>query len=193
MNALALAEPDFDRRWYVLLCQPQRERTAADALTERLFRVYLPLMTVIRSYAVRTAFGVIRRKHRLPVPIFPGYCFLNFSFTCDAERRDLVEAAPGVRRFLLVNQTFAVISSDAVRAIQDKENELNDRRRKPKLVQQGFSRGERVLITEGPFRDFVATISDIERLDDGQRISLLFDLLGRDTVTTLPVDHIRRL
>lgn len=182
---------DF-RSWYALRVQPNRERAIAGQLSERGFTTYVPMEPKLISYAVRTWFGISQRKRSAVAPIFPGYLFLRLHFVLDACRRHAFETISGIHGFLTVDNVARPFTEEEMEMIHNIEEELR-LRADIRSRKHRFKPGQRVRIELGALANLIATVARIERADDAERITLLVNLLGRDTETTLPVDHVTAL
>jgi len=172
-----------DREWFVLSTEPNMERKAASFLIARRFKTYLPEMIKISTRGVR------RRKVNIRRPIFPGYVFLFFGFDIDRARRQHVETAPGVHKFLRFDEDYAVVPGEAMERLFGIEQELL----KPKQVKGPssiFSPGEVVRISDGSFSGLNA---EIESLDDDERITILLDILKRKVRTQIMAEQVEKL
>lgn len=177
------------RSWYVLRVQPNRERPIASQLQERGFTTYVPLEPKTISYAVRTWFGISQRKRVAAAPIFPGYLFLRFGFDVDSY---VIDACSGIHGFLTVDNVARALTDADMEMIENIEAELR-LRADIRSKKHRFKPGQRVRIELGALANLIATVARIERASADERITLLVNLLGRDTEATLPVDHITAL
>lgn len=177
------------RFWYILRVQPNRERVIAAQLKERGFTVYVPIEPKTVSYAVRTWFGVSQRKRIAAVPIFPGYLFLRFGFGVDGY---VIDVASGIHGFLTVDNLARALTDADMEMVENIEAELR-LRADIRSKKHRFKPGQRVRIELGALANLIATVARIERMDADERITLLVNMLGRDTEATLPVDHVTAL
>lgn len=173
----------LDRQWFVLLIEPNCERRASAFLTARRFKTYVPEMAKLTFRGCRHKRTYIRR------PIFPGYVFLFFGFAADSDRRQFVETAPGVHKFLKFDEHYAALPAGWVEAFSKIEQELLI----PKKVQGPaamFAPGEKVSLTIGPFAGLRASI---QTLDDDERVTILLDLLGRAVRAQVSAEQLEKL
>lgn len=173
-------EPDGQRLWYVLLIEPQHEAKVAAHLTAHRLKVYMPTIARI------TTRGVRRTKVAVLDPLLRGYLFAHLNFTLDRRGLRHLKTAPGVHRFLQLDDTYATVPDYEMQRLQMNEEELA----KPKPFQSIWSIGEVVRVTDGPFWGLNVTITGLVSSD---RITVDVHLLGRAVPTTLDSDDIEKL
>jgi transcriptional antiterminator RfaH len=149
-----------DRRWAVLRSQARRETVAARAVNARGVETYVPWLPQLRHSEVAR-------------PLFPGYLFAHISPESDELLR--VRSAPGVSYVLPRAGTPALLPESFVEAIRSHEDAVSSARRR------GFSHGDRVLVTAGPFK-WVEGLFD-RSLSGTGRVRILLNLVHR----TVPV------
>jgi transcriptional antiterminator NusG len=191
-----IERPDADitvRQWFVLQCEPQRERTAAAHLIGRRFKVFLPTETKRQSRSVHTAFGTRKIKVNVTKPIFPGYLFARLNFQADQARLKFIHNAPGIRAgihsFLCVNERPAVIADQVMAAVEKCSEECS----KPKKAEASFKVGQGVKVVDGPFASFEARVTQIMKLEPEERITALVDIFGRETPVEFDASQLRSL
>ena len=161
------------RPWHVLYTKPHREETVCSWLSERGTPVYLPK---VRSRAKE-------RKDRME-PFFPCYVFAQL----DLEREDLTSVGwtPGLRRVVSFGGAPATVGPSFIDLISDKLEEIN---------RQGwplpFKAGDRVVITEGPFRDMIGIFA--RPSSAARRVQILLDVLGKQTRCEVDLDWLKKL
>ena len=128
-----------DARWHALWTRSHCERVVWDGLTAKGFHAFLPTIDVWSSRA--------GARHRIQVPMFPGYLFLNHPM--DKTAYTEVRKTRGLVCFLGEGwDNLAVVPPREIEAIQ-------------KVVQSRTSvfphaylrAGQRVRITRGPLAD----------------------------------------
>jgi transcriptional antiterminator RfaH len=136
-------------------------------------RVYLPK---VRS---RTK----ERKDRM-MPFFPCYLFAQLNL----ERHDLTSVGwtPGLRRVVSFGGVPATVNDSFIDFIAERLEEIN---------RQGwpspFKPGDRVLITEGPFKDRIGIFA--RPSSAAKRVQILLDVLGRQTRCEVDQEWIKKL
>lgn len=164
---------DSARTWNVLYTKPHREEMVCSWLSERGMPVYLPKVRARNK----------EQKDRM-VPFFPCYVFAQL----DLQRQDLTSVGwtPGLRRVVSFGGVPATVGDAFIDFISERLAEIN---------RQGwpspFKPGDRVLITEGPFRDMIGIF---ERPSSAaRRVQILLDMLGKQTRCEVDQEWLKRL
>jgi transcriptional antiterminator RfaH len=151
------------RRWYVVHTHPQAESRALLNLKRQGFDAYLPRCRKWRRHA--------RKAEVVAGPLFPRYLFLRLDI--DVERWRPVLSTFGVGGLICRDGLPAPVPGGIIEAILARE----DAGHFVDLTRQAEIRpGDRVQVTAGPFADRIAVFAG---LNEGQRVILLLDLLGR--------------
>lgn len=176
---------DVELRHHVLLTEPGAEFKAERHLRADGFDPYVPTERVTGFRAVRTYFGIQRRKVETERPIFRGYIMVPLNRAWSFGR---IHSMPGLRErpFLMFCGQPAVLSAADVERLRGAESALKD----APIQGLPFKVGDQVRILEGPFALFAA---EIARLDDAARIELLMDMLGARVKVHVAADHIEAL
>jgi transcriptional antiterminator RfaH len=151
--------------WVCIRSQLKREDIAASNLKLKLgIEVFNPRLRVCRQ-TVRGTVNVIES-------LFPNYLFARFPLeTC----LDEVRYTPGVARVVQFGDRIPVIADAVMRDLQARYDESWEAAPAPDLLV-----GEDVKIASGPFTGLNGTV--FRTLAAGQRVQLLLDLLGRQTM-----------
>lgn len=163
-----------------MLCEPNREATAARHLKFLGCESYLPIF----ARAHRQKVGGGRRWRVYRRPLFPGYLFVRPNHRLWF----WVRIAAGIRRkacpFLASNGQVAEVPGEKIQEIQALEKVINSKRSE----RMKFRLGDRVLVSEGAFTGVKATVY---QLTDSDRVRLLLDFLGQKARVELDADQIR--
>ncbi len=155
-----------DPRWFVLQTHQQAERWAAENLGRAGFTTFLPMITELRrDRVVRTM------MHKVRVPCFAGYLFVQFCPATDAWRP--VIKSEGVRRM------FTTASDRPIPVRRGEVEKLRgwlDAKNEPLMELPAFATGTELRVTAGPFadRDGVCLWSS------ETRVRLLMQVLGSE-------------
>lgn len=157
--------------WFCIMAKPNQEKIAADNLKDQDYEVFLPKHQVKRRHA--------RKLEIVSRPLFPGYLFVQFD-------RATTQWRPirGTRGCI-----GPLMAGDEPAAVPDHVIEGLKRRIVGgfvKLDVQTFKPGEKLRVTDGPFRDHSAIFS--ADMDDDARVHVLINLLGRQVRVPVPVD-----
>jgi transcriptional antiterminator RfaH len=156
-------------RWYVIRTKVGCETIAEERLTDQDFFVYLP-----RLIERRRKFG---RRVNTVSPLFPQYLFLQLAVGI----QDLAPAksTKGVLGLVRFGEEYAVVPQRVIDGLIQHEDPLVQLRR----IEDPLKPNSRVRVTGGAFNHFEG-IFLTECADD--RVTVLLNLLGRDTPVQLP-------
>jgi transcriptional antiterminator RfaH len=153
--------PQRAAQWYVVYCQPLKERQAARALTDVLeLPVFLPEITRrFRGQVERTMF-------------FPRYLFVRVNLQEVPLNR--LNMMPGVQELLRFGGMLQPIPSNVVEAILQQLEHLNA---EGGLPLHDFEPGESVRFKKGPLQGLDAIFVGSTRSCD--RVRILIEFLGQ--------------
>ena len=158
------------KQWFVVHTQPCREIIAQQHLVEQGFDAYLPQFKKTRRHA--------RKVDEVLAPLFPRYVFVGIDLEVDQWRS--IQGTRGVSYLLTTDGQPAFVPSGVVQGLKGQENEQG-------LVSLAsmalFTKGDKVRILDGVFKDYVAVF---DKMDDKQRVQLLLCCLGREMKVSLP-------
>ena len=135
------------KNWYVLKVRTRQEIRIAKSLTEMGFTVYCPTKKEVRQYS--------DRKVTKTVPLFSAYIFIHLEET----NRDSVFSVPGIERYLFWLGKPAVIRIEEMEAMR---SYLEDDRLETVALTK-FTPGNKMVLTQGAFKDYQATITEVGR------------------------------
>lgn len=175
---------DRERRWYVIHTYSGYEdrvktnlehRIDSMDMKEQIFQVIVPTEDEIE----------LRDGQRRTVAkkIFPGYVLVEMAMT--DESWYVVRNTPGVTGFVGMGTKPA--------SLDDREVDLILRQMKSEVprVKVGFSKGQSVRISDGPFTDFVGVVDEIS--PDKGRVKVLVSFFGRETPVELDLLQVTKL
>jgi len=190
-TSMAQSEPlQEGRHWYAIHTYSGYEnkvRTHIEAriismnLKERIFRVIVPTEdeVEIKGGQRRT----VTRK------VYPGYVLVDMIL--DEETWHAVRNAPGVTGFVGgTGMDAAPLPEEELRYIlraptKDGEEAV---KAKPKVV---FQVGQSVKVIDGPFTDFVGTVSEV--LPERNKVTVLVSFFGRETPVQLDFLQVEKI
>ena len=163
-------------KWYVIhtasghearISETLRQRVETMGLSDRVFELLVPTQDRI----------VVRggRKATIKEKILPGYLLVKM--VLDDNTWLAVRTTPGVTGFVGIDNQPTPLSNTEVENIQ-KFISSPAKRFKTKL-----SVGEAVKITDGPFSDFLGTVSEVD--EEKGRVKVLVSIFGRETPVEL--------
>lgn len=149
--------------WYCFSALPKKEHIAAELLRkEAAIETFCPRI----SYQKQTKRGPVKFVE----PLFPGYLFVHTDLR-ETYRR--IRAVAGVRNVVAFGGRVPGVPQAFIDDLRVRMTEENLRELQPPELQLG----QRVVITNGPFKDWAAIVSG--KVDARQRVALLLDFLGR--------------
>jgi len=156
------------RRWYVVRSKPRAEWLAAAALEARGLVTFLPEWRFPS-----------RRRGNQREALFPGYLFMRTDGRPDALLR--ARSAPNVVRLLGSGGAPEPVPGDLVEAIRGRCEQQS---------RQPFVSGQRVRITQGPFRELEAVFDSA--YSGSARARVFVRLLNRLVPVILETNALRR-
>ncbi len=169
------ALPNTD--WYVAQIKPNGLKIALRNLGRQGFQTFAPLL---ETTVQRRGKFVQELK-----PLFSGYVFVHISPDLPSWRS--INNTHGVSRVISFGQEAApeMVPEALMAALKARCDDGGVFLDAPKLKV-----GDQVMITQGPFAEFVATVT---RLSSQERVWVLLDVLGRGTPATVPQAHLERI
>lgn len=162
--------------WIVAHCHTNAEIKAETHLKRQGYEVYLPKYKKTRRHA--------RRVETVIRPLFPRYLFIGFDE--DMTRWRPIRSTVGISHLITAGGRPLMAPSWVVDQLRQRENDhglFSD------VDNELFAKGDAVEITSGPFFDRRGVF---DGLDDGQRVAVLLDIMGRQVKALLPREAIRR-
>jgi transcriptional antiterminator RfaH len=148
------------KQWYALRSKPKQEATAGTLLAQRDIEIYLPMVTDHRLPGKRPA----------PTPFFPGYLFARLD--PDMGETHLARFTCGVLQLVSYGDEPCPVPDDLIDLIRIRVDRLSRRG-----WASEFQRGDRVVITGGPFSGVEAVFE--EQLSSTGRVQVLVQVLRR--------------
>lgn len=175
-SAVAAAEPDDDRKWYVVHCYSGYENKVRHNLEQRIetmgmkdkiFDVVVPT-----EEEIEVKDGKRRTVERR---VFPGYILVQMILTEDSWY--VVRNTPGVTGFVgMGNEPTPLRPEEVAQIVKRMEAEA------PR-VKVTYKPGQRVRIIDGPFNDFIGTVADLDM--ERAKVRVMVSFFGRETPVEL--------
>lgn len=165
-----------EQAWYVIhtysgyedqVAEAIRQRTESMDMADKVYDVIVP-----KEKQIEIKNG---RRRTVERKIFPGYIMVHMSITEDSWF--MVRNTPNVTGFVGSGTTPSPLSENEVKAIQKRMGV-----EEPKF-KIDYSVGELVNITDGPFKGFDGTISEVD--EQKGKIKVLVSMFGRETPVEL--------
>lgn len=157
--------------WFCLKSQPKHEHIAAAHLRQNsAVEVFLPRIRFKRATRQGTAWAT--------EALFPGYLFARFDWQTSLR---LVQHSRGVRGVVHFGERWPAIPDEIIRELQQTIGATGLR-----IIPEEFNPGDEVKITEGAMRGLRAVVAHRKVLPGRERIAVLMEFLGRQTMIELP-------
>lgn len=170
--------------WYVLHTTSGHEARVSEALRQRVET--MGLAGNIFEILIPTQDRIVLRggkKQTVKVKIFPGYLLVKMILDDNAWLA--VRTTPGITGFVGAGAKPTSLSSEEVQNIEHFISSPAPR------FKARFSVGEAVKITDGPFSDFLGSISEID--DEKGKVKVLVSIFGRETPVELDFLQIAKM
>jgi transcriptional antiterminator RfaH len=155
-------------RWYVVQTRPHAELKAQEHLRRQGFTTYLPKLIKSRRHA--------RKVEVVARPLFPRYLFVLMDTA--GQRWRAVRSTIGVASLMGGEDGPTPLRPGIVEALREQEGA--DGFFRPCAA--SFSPGVAIRVLDGLF---ASCLGFFEAMNEGQRISVLLDLLGRQVRVVL--------
>ncbi|NYS26845.1 transcriptional activator RfaH [Rhodobacteraceae bacterium 2376] len=161
--------------WFLAQFKPNSHNIAERNLVRQSFRTFLPMQE-----ETRRARGKFITQMR---PLFPGYIFVALNLLHGGWR--VVNSTYGIKRLVSLGKEPTPVPLDLVSQLMQRCD------REGKLLPPGLLQpGDEVMLTKGPFADFVARI---ESIAPDRRVYLLMELMGAQTRVGVSAEHFRAI
>lgn len=176
-NHYIITKSDDKRaRWYVIHTYSGHEVRVAVNMSQRIKTMKLEDKILELLIPTQNKIQIKRgKKTAIKEKLFPGYMLVKMIMDDDAWL--CVRTTPGVTSFVGIGTKPTALPPSEVESIKKfMEQEA------PKY-KASFSTGEAVKIVEGPFADFLGTVSKID--DAKGKVNVLVSIFGRETPVEL--------
>lgn len=157
-----------DERWYLVQCKPRESFRAEINLNNQGYQCFHPTHLVKRKIA-----GEVKA---VVTPLFPHYLFILLSPMANWSK---IRSTRGVSKLVYFNNLPASLDSHIITGLQQQCARLNGQA--PEFL---FKQGDRVLITEGCFKELEAIVT---ATTGEERVTLLINLFNRTQHVELSV------
>ena len=160
---------DHDDTWYCIRSKPKQEHIAA---------AHLRMLTDTEVFCPRLRFQRLTRTGRkwFTEALFPSYFFARFDLTVNQRA---VLSAQGVSGIVRFGQKPAVVPTEVIGGLRTEMDHVELR-----VVAPDLQTGDAVVIAGGALHGFKTVVTQL--LPAGERVRVLFELLGRTVEVELP-------
>ena len=160
--------------WFALYTRSRNEKKVHTQLVLRGIESFLPLHRVLKQWS--------DRKKWVEEPMIRSYVFVRIT---EREYFDVLNT-PGAVRFVYFEGKPAVIPDWQIKAIRhvletDVDFEISDRH---------FEKGDKVLITRGPFRDMPG---ELVELRGNRKVIIRIDHIGHSLLLTISPSNLNKI
>lgn len=169
-------DPPSKARWYVVHTYSGHEKKVSSLIEARVlgrdmqnkvFKIFIPTQNKILVSE--------GKKREVEERLFPGYIIVNMLMDNDAWY--IVRSTKGVTGFVGTGNTPPPLAQSEVEALMKLMT-----MEAPKFEAK-FRVGDSVKINEGPFRDFLGKVEEVN--EDQGKVSVLVSVFGRETPVEL--------
>lgn len=161
------------RSWYLVVTKPQSEFKAQENLLRQGYEIYLPLVQTSRR---RNDKNIIRTE-----VFFPRYLFI--SLDKETDNWSPIRSTFGVAGMVRFGGMPAAVPESLIDNLKKNENEFGLQSLENKALKQG----DKVEIIDGPFEGYKAIY---QKMKSTERVSVLLDIVGKNTQVTLSVHEL---
>jgi len=170
-------------RWYVISCISGQENSIADLIKVRAENTGISDMILDVLVPSQEKIAIKRgEKKTVKEKIFPGYILVNM--VLNDSTWPLVRDTQGVTNFAGTDRKPTPLSEAEVQSIIEFSKQTQS------SYKMDIIHGDVVTITQGDFKDFTGTISQIDK--DKGSVKVLIQFLGREVPVELDVTHITK-
>lgn len=171
-----IAEPADERAWYVIHCYSGYEnkvrynleqRIETMGMKDKIFDIVIP---TIEEIEIKEG-----KRRNVERRVFPGYLLVQMILT--EESWYVVRNTPGVTGFVGMGNVPTPLRPEEVQQILKRMETATPQ------VRPTYKAGQRVRIIDGPFNEFIGTVSDLD-MDRG-KVRVLVSFFGRETPVEL--------
>ena len=161
------------RSWYLVVSKPRAEFKAQENLQRQGYEVYLPLVQNTRR---RNGKNI-----KCTEAFFPRYLFIYLDKETDnwAPIRSTIGVA-GMVRF---GGMPVKVPESLIDNLQQNENESGYQ----EIERKELKKGDKVEIIDGPFEGYKAVY---QKMKSTERVSVLLDIVGKNTQVTLSIHEL---
>ncbi len=159
--------------WYVIQCKGGESFRAAEHLTNQGYEVFHPVLKIKR-----------KRQGKLTMvtePLFPYYLFILLDQVASDWRP--IRSTRGVLRLLTFGNKPVATPSALIDTLLAQPHQQDE-------IHTYFSAGEKVTITDGPFKDLEAIFT---RCKGEERAIVLLNVLNRPQHLDIPLETLSKL
>lgn len=163
-------------QWYVIHCYSGQEVKVSKAILQRIEtmgmndKIFAVIVPTQEEIEVKEG-----KRRTMQRRVFPGYLLVQM--VMDEDSWYVVRNTPGVTGFVGMGNDPTPLRPDEVNQIMTRMVE------EAPVFKVNFKVGQKVRIIDGPFNDFIGTVSAID--PDKSKVRVMVNFFGRDTPVEL--------
>lgn len=161
------------RCWYLIVTKPLSEFKAQENLLRQGYQTYLPL--------VQTSHRRNGQNVKCTEAFFSRYLFI--SLDKETDNWSPIRSTIGVAGMVRFGGIPVVVPENMVANLKNNENEFGLQ----SIEKKELKSGDKVEIIDGPFEGYKAIY---QRMKSSERVTVLLDLVGKNTQVTLGIDEL---
>lgn len=178
------ADVPEEAKWYVVhtysghenkVAITLKQRAEAAGFTDRIFKMFIP-----QQQKIVVSEG---KKRSTEEKLFPGYMIIQMLM--DDDSWYIVRSTPGVTGFVGMGSTPTPLPESEVRTL------MKFAKMEAPKFEAKFMLGDSVKISEGPFRDFLGKVDEVN--EDQGKVKVLVSVFGRETPVELDFTQVSRI
>ncbi len=185
-EGVVVINPDVseEAKWYVVhtysghetkVARTLKQRAEAAGYTDRIFKMFIP-----QQQKIVVSEG---KKRSIEEKLFPGYLIVLMIMEDDAWH--IVRSTPGVTGFVGMGSTPTPLPESEVKAL------MRFAKMEAPKFEAKFSVGDSVKVAEGPFKDFLGKVDEVN--EDQGKVRVLVSVFGRETPLELDFIQVSRI
>lgn len=185
-NVVVISEQKNDKaKWYIVHVYSGHENKVSEALRQRTQTLNLEGQILQTLIPTQERIQIKRGQRKtINEKIFPGYMLINMEMTDQSWLA--VRTTQGVTGFVGTGGNKPLpLSKSEVEAIQKYVSQTETK------FKADYMEGEAVKIVDGPFNEFLGTVSKID--DDKGKVEVLINIFGRETPVELDFLQIEKV
>ena len=170
---MSFNQDNQNRSWYLVVTKPQSEFKAQDNLLRQGYETYFPLVQTTRRCNGKN----VKRTE----VFFPRYLFIYLDKETD--NWSPIRSTIGVAGMVRFGGMPAQVPNVLIDKLKNNEDEFGLQLTQKKRLKQG----DKVGIVDGPFEGYEAIY---QKMKSSERVSVLLNIVGKNTQVTLSVHEL---
>lgn len=162
----------FNYGWYLIYTKPRHEKKVHAGLAEKKIDAYLPLVKKLRTWH--------DRKKYIHEPLFPSYVFIYLN---NMQSYYAGMDIDGALHYVKTGKEIARVSESVINNIKLAAGQPEDL----EVCSNPIQAGKRLVISQGALTGLSC---ELVQYNDKRKLLVRVDLLQRNLLLSMPVDHL---